>query len=199
MGKLDALDSALWADSLAGDGEAFGVLFDRHRHRVFRHAFRMLQDAEDAQDVSAIAFLELWRRRASVRLVEGSVLPWLLVTTSNTALNVRRSKARHRRLLAKLPRPESTADPADVYLDDGGLDSVDGDLAIALRSLHPSDLRLIVLVVLEGYSLATAADALDLTIGAAKTRLHRARQRLRTALTSNHVPVQLQSTKGGRP
>ncbi len=75
------LDSTLWGRSLTGDGEAFDVLFDRHRDRVFRHACRLADTRQDAEDAVASAFLELWRCRAKVQLVDGSVLPWLLVTT----------------------------------------------------------------------------------------------------------------------
>jgi DNA-directed RNA polymerase specialized sigma24 family protein len=62
---------ALWRRSLEGDGEAFGALFDRHRDRVFGHACRLADTRQDAEDVVASAFLELWRRRAEVRLVDG--------------------------------------------------------------------------------------------------------------------------------
>ena len=71
-------DRDLWARACAGDGGAFGVLFDRHHGRVRRHAARLVEDATDVDDVAAAAFLELWRRRRQVRIVDDSVLPWLL-------------------------------------------------------------------------------------------------------------------------
>ena len=52
-------DGALWRRSLAGDGEAFGALFDRRRDRVFAHACRVVLTRQDAEDVVASAFLEL--------------------------------------------------------------------------------------------------------------------------------------------
>lgn len=78
-------------------------LFDRHRDRVFGHACRLVESRYDAEDVTASAFLELWRRRGDVRLVEGSVLPWLLVTTGNVARNSRRGTRRYRQFLSRLP------------------------------------------------------------------------------------------------
>ncbi|WP_396133584.1 RNA polymerase sigma factor [Arthrobacter sp. 1088] len=51
----------------------------------------MVGGRHDAEDATAAAFLELWRRREGVRLVDGSILPWLLVTTTNTARNLQRS------------------------------------------------------------------------------------------------------------
>lgn len=85
MTSLD--EAATWRKAVAGDGDAFGLLFDAHQHRVYRHALRMLRDRHDAEDVLAATFLELWRRRDAVRPVDGSVLPWLLVTAGNLSLN----------------------------------------------------------------------------------------------------------------
>ncbi|WP_159801379.1 RNA polymerase sigma factor [Arthrobacter zhaoguopingii] len=188
---MNSDDGALWSRSLAGDGEAFGVLFDRHRDRVYRHAYRLAQNRPDAEDVSAAAFLELWRQRIRVRLVECSVLPWLLVTTTNCALNVRRSRRRYEALLKSLPHAPPAADPGDIFLSDNPSQGVDGPLASALRALKPVDLQLITLVVLEGYDLASAAGILGLGPEAAKTRLHRARHRLREHLPGLPAPRQL--------
>lgn len=67
-------DEALWRSTLVGDGKAFAALFRLHRDRVFRHAARLLESDEDADEVAASAFLALWRRRNAVVLVGGSVL-----------------------------------------------------------------------------------------------------------------------------
>jgi RNA polymerase sigma-70 factor (ECF subfamily) len=170
-------DAASWAAACAGDGEAFGRVFDEHRNRVFRHALRLVDTVADAEDVTAAAFLELWRRRGDVRIVEGSILPWLLVTTSNVARNLRRSTFRYRRLLDRLPRSEHVLDPADY------MDVISPNLASALRRLPTRDLQLVTLVIVEDVSLADAAIVLGISPGAAKVRLHRARTRLRTHLT----------------
>lgn len=181
-------DGDLWSRSLTGDGDAFGVLFDRHRDRVYRHAYRLAQNRPDAEDTSAAAFLELWRQRRKVNLVQGSVLPWLLVTTTNCALNLQRATRRYDALLKKLPRTPDVADPADIYLQGSGLDAVDERLADALRALKPVDLQLITLVALEGYDISAAAAVLELSAGTAKTRLHRARHKLRAELDDMNEP-----------
>ena len=180
-------DGDLWSRSLTGDGDAFGVLFDRHRDRVYRHAYRLAQNRHDAEDTSAAAFLELWRQRRKVHLVQGSVLPWLLVTTTNSALNLRRATRRYDALLKKLPRTP-VADPADTYLQSSGLDAVDERLADALRALKPVDLQLITLVALEGYDISSAAIVLELNPGTAKTRIHRARHKLQDELHDSDEP-----------
>ncbi|MHA7144979.1 RNA polymerase sigma factor [Arthrobacter sp. TmT3-37] len=199
MGTIDSGDGELWSRSLTGDGVAFGVLFDRHRDRVYRHAYRLAQNRSDAEDASAAAFLELWRQRGEVILVQDSVLPWLLVTTTNCALNLRRATRRYDALLKRLPHSPDAEDPADIHLHNGSLDNVDPHLAAALRALTPADLQLFTLVSLEGYDIATAASILRLSPGAAKTRLHRARQRLRAHLPDPSSPGPLTLTQKGQP
>jgi RNA polymerase sigma-70 factor (ECF subfamily) len=199
MGDAVVSDSALWSRCLDGDGAAFGALFDRHGDRVHRHAYRLVENRHEAEDVTATAFLELWRRRADVRLVEGSVLPWLLVTATNVARNVRRAARRHRQLLDVLPRSENAPDAAAAFFEARPLDGIDHRLAFALRSLSSADLRLVTLVILEGYPVADAAAVLGLKPAATKTRLHRARARLRAALGEppNTRPVTM--PEGGHP
>jgi RNA polymerase sigma factor (sigma-70 family) len=184
MGDVDSVEEALWARSLKGDGDAFGTLYDRHRDRVFRHAYRMSGDRHDAEDIMATAFLELWRRRSKVRMVDGSVLPWLLVTTTNCARNSGRAALRYRRFLNSLPVVEEATELPAVFLGTFQ-DELDQKLATALKTLNATDVRLLSLVVFEDHTLAAAAALLKLTPGAAKTRMHRARQRLRAALSDS--------------
>ena len=194
MGNDDRDDGELWSRSLAGAGEAFGVLYDRHRDRVFRHAYRLSGNRHDAEDILSAAFLELWRRRSKVRLVENSVLPWLLVTTTNVARNSRRAAFRYSKLLLSLPRGEAVhIDMSDTSYAE---DAADIDAALALGSLNPRDMRLVILVVFEEYSLAAAAAILNITPGAAKTRMHRARRRMRAAIAEEATPNSGAITEG---
>ncbi len=181
MSEGSWIEAALWARSLDGDAEAFALIFDRHRDRVFAHAWRLTQGRHDAEDVAASAFLELWRRRRNVRLVGGSVLPWLLLTTSNLARNSVRGRRRYRTFLARLPREEHMADAESIVLDGTAL-GIDPQLRAALKTLPERDLHLLTLVVLEDQTLADAAALLGISESAAKTRLHRLRQRLRADL-----------------
>ncbi|UOQ57121.1 RNA polymerase sigma factor [Leucobacter allii] len=179
MEARGAPDDALWRRALEGDGDAFGAIFDAHRDRVFAHCLRALQSFHDAEDATAVAFLELWRKRADARTVDGSILPWLLVTATNTCRNLHRSRRRYQRVLQRLPRSEtapSAEDRAELASE------LSPELAVALERLGAADARLFALVALEGYSPAEAAVVLGRSSGAVRTRLHRIRTRLRAHL-----------------
>ena len=171
-----------WAAALSNDADAFAAIFDRHHSRVFRPALRLTENTHDAEDITAGAFLELWRRRKSVRVVDGSTLPWLLVTATNLSRNLTRGLRRYRSLIATLPRPDvgNSAEDAVVERLEGA--RLKSEVRGALAPLSPSDAALISLTMLEHYSPADAALALGISDGAARTRLHRARSRLAGAL-----------------
>ena len=163
-------DASDWVRVSEGDPAALAALFDRHEARLFRHASRLLTVREDAKDAVTIAFFELWRKRRSVRLVEGSPLPWLLNTVAYTARNLERSSRRYRTLIARAPRPESALELS------GGDES--GVLA-ALKRLPARDQSVVILTILEGYPEHEAAQTLGIPVGTVKSRLARARAKLR--------------------
>lgn len=175
-------EAASWAAALAGDGQAFNHIFRLHRDDVFRYARRLTDSPTDADDITASTFLELWHRRDAVRLVNGSVKPWLLVTAANIARNLRRSTRRWRAVLQQLPRDHDDPDPAAIAA--AHLDAQHGrsPLAAALRRLPAIDTGLLTLTVFEGYTVADAAQILGITDATARSRLSRARARLRAQL-----------------
>jgi RNA polymerase sigma factor (sigma-70 family) len=167
-------DAADWAAALRGEGEAFGRVFDRHHDRIRRHCVRLVDETDDAADAVAVVFLEAWRLRERVRIVDGSVLPWLLVTATNVCRNQSRSARRYRAVLARLPAPEPTPDHA--------ADDDSGEAVQALRTLSAADQHLLTLSVLEGYPERDIAATLGVPAGTVKSRLSRARQRFARAL-----------------
>ncbi|NQX34476.1 RNA polymerase sigma factor [Herbiconiux sp. VKM Ac-2851] len=172
----------LWRRAREGDAAAFGAIFDLHKDRVFRHAYRILLDWHEAEDVAGTSFLELWRSQRSVRVVDGSVLPWLLVTVSNVASNAKRSTSRYRKLLDRIPR----TDPVPAVDEEAlaRLAPFGQELEDAMRNLNEVDRHLASLVILEGYTILDAAQVLNISPGSAKTRLSRMKGRLRDRLSS---------------
>jgi RNA polymerase sigma factor (sigma-70 family) len=176
-------EAEVWERACANDGRAFTSLFDAHRDRVFRHGLRLVDNAHDAEEVTSASFFELWRRRESVVLVSDSVLPWLLVTAGKIARNVSRGTRRYRALFDSLPRADDPLDAEQIaFAQFEDYESL-GFLRSAMKTLNQTDVSLIVLVVLEDYAITEAATLLGISDGAARTRLHRAKRKVREQLT----------------
>jgi len=186
MDANEQTDPQLWDRVLDGDGRAFGILFDRHRDRVYAHLRRVVDDQGDAEDLTAAAFLELWRRRSGARVVDDSLLPWLLVTAGNVAKNANRARRRYRRFLSALPAPAVEPDHAEHVAARLDLEPRVREMLAAIADLPLADQRLIVLIALDGLTLQQASQATGLSYGAAKTRLSRARARLGTILSTEY-------------
>lgn len=172
---MSDVDSADWARVRAGDTEALAALFDRHEARLFRHACRLLTVREDAKDAVTIAFFELWRKRSSVRTVDGSPLPWLLNTVSHSARNLERSGRRYRALMGRAPSRD---------LDGTVAGSDESGVLAALKRLPAREQSVVVLRLLQGYPERATAQALGIPEGTVKSRLARARAKLRHEISS---------------
>jgi RNA polymerase sigma-70 factor (ECF subfamily) len=114
--------------------------------------------------------------------VDGSVLPWLLLTATNLSRNAVRGTRRYRQLIERLSRADEHPGVAEIALENHAV-GVGTLLQAALRSLGKTDAQLFALVALEGYSVGDAASLLNLSVPAAQTRLHRTRVKLRTQLS----------------
>ncbi len=180
-GAVGDRDRSDWLQAQHGEGEAFGRIFDRHRDRVYRHVLRLVPVVADADDAVAITFMEAWRRREQARLVDDSLLPWLLVTATKVAQNLTRGARRYRALLARLPADTHTRDHSDA-MDDGSASA-------ALRDLPVSDRHVITLCVIEGLTDREAAVVLDLPVGTVKSRLSRAKRRLAARINPTLEPL----------
>jgi RNA polymerase sigma-70 factor (ECF subfamily) len=172
-------DPEVWDAAMAGDEQAFGALFDRHARTIYNYCFRRTADWSTAEDLTSVVFLETWRRRASVRMDGGSLLPWLYGVATNVLRNHQRSLRRHRDALARLPEPvppEEDAETVAARVDDERrmrlvLDQV--------RTLPRRDQEILALCVGEGLEYAEVAAVLGIPVGTVRSRLSRAREELR--------------------
>ena len=178
----------IWEQARNGDPESFARIFDEHRDRIYGQALRLVKSGHDAEDITALVFLEAWRRRSAVRVVDGSVVAWLLVTTNFVALNAARTARRHRIALAKTPPQENQGDHADAILDRFDATGRERRLREAFRTLSVQDRNVLTLCVVNDYPLAGAAAALGIPVGTVKSRLSRAKRRL-AALTQDQNSV----------
>lgn len=173
-------DGQLWARAASQlDGEAFGQLFERHANAVYAYCFRRTGSWLVAEDLTSVVFLEAWRKRRDVRLAGESVLPWLLAVAGNAIRNAERSVRRHRRLLARLPRPEMVPDFADEASKRADEERAMRLILGELRSLPEPQREVLALCDWAGLTYAEAAVALGVPAGTVRSRLARARQHLR--------------------
>ncbi|TDB81368.1 RNA polymerase sigma factor [Actinomadura sp. KC216] len=178
-------DAALWSAAADGDADAFGALFKRHADAVYNHCFRRTADWAVAEDLTSLVFLQAWRRRRAVRMTGESVLPWLLAVANNLLRNAHRTSRRQQRLLARLrPDAEPTTGPdmgdeLAARLDD---ERAMRQILDGFEQLSASDQEVLSLVVWSGLSYADAAGVLEVPVGTVKSRVARARTRLRQVL-----------------
>jgi len=170
-------DEATWALVLAAQPAAFGDIWDRHCDRILTYLLRLEGSRADAEDLTAVVFLELWRHRDTVRFVDGSMLPWLIVTAQNVHRNAARSRRRYRAMLATLPSPAPLMTTADAEMNDPRAEIARRIIA----SSRGTDRDLAILTVVEGFTVAEAAQAVGLTEPAARMRLSRLRSKIRSA------------------
>lgn len=172
MSRLDDLreltDRELLAAHCAGDPDAFGELFRRHRDRMWALALRTTRDPEMAADAVQEAFLSAFRRADSFR-GEAAVTTWLHRIVVNSCLD----RLRRLKPVATLPDADlsTLADPHDHH------HSVDVrlDVRAALEQLPEGQRMALVLVDMHGLSTAEAALVLDVAEGTVKSRCSRGR------------------------
>ncbi|HSJ70879.1 MAG TPA: sigma-70 family RNA polymerase sigma factor [Acidimicrobiia bacterium] len=164
----------------AGDRDAFGELVRIHQHEVFTLAVRLVHDRDLAADVTQDAFVRAWRAMPKFR-GDAKFSTWLHRITVNTAWThrTRRNRVRLDPLESLAAEPESASlDPIRA----GESAILAPTIADALASLSSSVRAVVVLKDIYDWSHAEIADHLDITVTAAKVRLHRGRKELRESL-----------------
>ncbi|MFC3505547.1 RNA polymerase sigma factor [Micromonospora krabiensis] len=174
------MESSLRARVRAGDPTAFAELFDRYARSVYNHAFRLTADWATAEDVMAATYLQAWRSRERASQEGGSLRPWLLGIATNEARNHVRSNRRYRAVAAALLAREAVlpdhADEVVGRLDDGHRIAAAIE---ALSRLRRPEREVLTLCLWEGLDYESAARALGVPVGTVRSRLSRARARLR--------------------
>jgi RNA polymerase sigma-70 factor, ECF subfamily len=164
-------DTELIAAHRAGDREAFGRLVDRHTHQMWGVAVRTLGDPEDAADAVQDALVAAYRRAGSYR-GEASVRTWLHRILVNTCID----RLRRERVRPTVPWP--VAEMAARGPDQATELATRMAVADALAMLTPQQRVAVVLVDVQGWSLAEVAEVLGVPLGTVKSRCARGRARL---------------------
>jgi RNA polymerase sigma-70 factor (ECF subfamily) len=162
-----------------GDPDAFSVLFDDYARAVHNLAFRLTGNWQEAEEVVSLTFLEAWRLRAGIEPDGESLRPWLMGIAVNVVRNFSRASRRQRAAMARLPGPEAVPDFADELA--GRIDDAARMAAVraAFRKLRPAEQDVVALCVWSELDYVAAAQALGIPVGTVRSRLSRARRKLR--------------------
>ena len=163
----------------AGDPDAFGLLFDEYARAVYNLGFRLTANWSAAEEVVSLTFLEAWRLRGGIDSGGEPLRPWLLGIAVNVSRNLARASRRHQAALSRLQAPSPVPDFADELA--GRLDDTAQlrEVGKALGALHRGEREVIALCVWSELDYAAAARALGVPVGTVRSRLSRARRKLR--------------------
>jgi RNA polymerase sigma-70 factor (ECF subfamily) len=163
-----------------GDEQAFSALVRGHQNDVYTLAYRLVGNRDLAADVAQESFIRAWKAMANFR-GDAKFSTWMHRITVNTAWTWR-ERARRRATFPiadqfdvvdeTQPTPESAGERAELRAHIGR----------EMEALPASLRSVVVLKDVYGWSHHEVAGALDISVAAAKVRLHRGRARLRRAL-----------------
>jgi RNA polymerase sigma-70 factor (ECF subfamily) len=159
-----------------GDTEAFGVLFKRHKDRLWAVALRVTCDPDDAADALQEAMISAFRRAGDFR-GESAVTTWLHRIVVNAALDLLRRRSAHSVGWSGDPDDLPVTEPWQAT-DSAAATESRLDVDAAMRTLAPPQRAALVLVDMLGYPVADVAAILGVSQGTVKSRCARGRARL---------------------
>ncbi|MCC7123834.1 MAG: sigma-70 family RNA polymerase sigma factor [Acidobacteria bacterium] len=179
-------DDDLLAAARRGDNAALGTLLVRYQPHVYRFGLRMCGNAEDAGDVTQESLFAMARSVRSFR-GESSISTWLYTIARRFCMRKRRrsrfAPAREESLdapgaEAALALADRSPDPEQTTANE----QLAAALTRAIDALDPAQREVLVLRDVEGLTAPEVAAILDISVDAVKSRLHRGRVAVRTAL-----------------
>ena len=190
-------DAELLRRHVAGDGDAFGELFRRHRDRLWAVALRTASDPEEAADALQDAMVSAFRRAADFR-GDSAVTTWLHRIVVNAALD----RLRRRAVRPAVPADEQALQALAAHDPDPALAAdTRMDIDAALSLLPAPQRSALVIVDMLGFSVDDAAAILAISPGTVKSRCARGRARLLPYLAHlrAEAPARDRGVPGGRP
>jgi len=161
----------------AADQSALGALYDATNRLIYGMALRILNNPEDAEEVTLDIYTQVWRNAASFDEGRGSVTAWLMTMARSRAIDKLRSGANRVRREEALTDLDVAA-PAPAAEQSG----IRREVETALKSLAPEQREAIELAYWYGYSHSELADRLGQPLGTVKTRIRMGMMKLRSQL-----------------
>jgi RNA polymerase sigma-70 factor (ECF subfamily) len=176
-----AAEAELLLEAGRGNEAAFVVLYERHRTPVFRFACRMLGSAPLAEDVTQETFLSVLKRPMAFQAGRAALRTYLCAIARHLALKQLRRQGQETTLddpPEEGPAGEAPVDPLRAVIEEEAAEAV----RQAVAALPPLQREAVVLFEYETMSLAEIAAVCETDVGTVKSRLHRARARLKRSL-----------------
>ena len=164
-----------------GDTDSFEVLVRRHEKAIFNLVYRLLGNYDEAAEVAQEVFLSAFRSIHQFR-GEANFSTWLYRIGLNHASTRRKSLQTSQQRHIPLDGTEVIADGAVDPAKSVEHKEIQQRVQQALNSLDPEDARIVLLRDLQDIPYEDVAQMLDIPVGTVKSRLHRARQALKTSL-----------------
>ena len=171
-------EAALVRHAVNGDAAAWESLVEIHQEAVFRLAYLLLGDPDDAKDIAQEAFLRAWRHLRRFDTTR-PLRPWLLSIAANLARNRRRSAGRYLTALMRSFREEPVMERIE---DRSARDLQARELWKAVQRLNVLDQQIVYLRYFLELPVAETAEILHVPEGTVKSRLSRALEKLRNII-----------------
>ena len=171
-------EPTLTRQAVEGDTAAWETLMRAHQEAVFRLAYLIVGDPDEADDVAQETFLRAWKHLKGFDTTR-PLRPWLLSIASNLSSNRRRSAGRYFAALTRAFR----AEPAPVTVEERSSDQAEAhELWKAVQKLNMQDQQIVYLRYFLDLPIAETAEVLQVAEGTVKSRLSRALEKLRTVI-----------------
>ncbi|HEU5352855.1 MAG TPA: RNA polymerase sigma factor [Actinocrinis sp.] len=184
-GQAQSLTDAEVIALSVDDPELFSAIYERYAATLYRYAFRRLGE-EGAEDVVASAFLAAFRARRRYDYDRAEARPWLFGILTREIAQCRRVEAARYRALARAAPSDPAHTVADGFAErvvtDVAAQAARGRLSTALAGLPARDRDTLLITAWAGLSYEEAALALGIPVGTVRSRLNRARRKMRDTL-----------------
>lgn len=183
----------------AGNEDAFEQLVKAHEARVYHLALRMTGDRETAFDLTQETFLKAWHAIGMFQF-DSKFSTWLCRIASNTCIDHLRRKRRYQTVSLTDPEESRALDLPDSSFDPAVLTERAQDREAVLQALEqlPVEYRTVLsLRALEDMSYEEIGQVLDMNPGTVKSRIFRAREKMRQLLLGNFFEIGSSKKKRG--
>jgi len=161
---------------LEGDTESFRLLVQRYQKPIIRMIANLINDRHTCEDIAQEVFLAAYKKLPTFDSARSSFSTWLFTIARNKSINA--MKKRRVSSTGNPPENPDFSEPADSLIRDELFAKLDR----ALQSLHPGHKRALIMAEFENLPYEQIAQIEGVRIGTIKSRINRAKQRLRSAL-----------------